>query len=134
MSDQIDHQRRRFFGAVALTAAATQFAFKASAHAQTLAQNGPAKTGSNASFPALKQINAGLLNVGYAEAGPADGKPVLLLHGWPYDIHSFVSMSRRGSPRPVIASSFRTCEAMERQRFYPIRRFATASPRPSPRM
>ena len=37
----------------------------------------------------LKQVNAGLLNVGYTEAGPATGKPVILLHGWPYDIHSY---------------------------------------------
>jgi pimeloyl-ACP methyl ester carboxylesterase len=40
-----------------------------------------------------QQIDAGLLNVGYAEAGPADGLPVLLLHGWPYDIHSFVDVA-----------------------------------------
>jgi pimeloyl-ACP methyl ester carboxylesterase len=43
-----------------------------------------------ASFASLKQIDAGLLNVGYAEAGRPDGVPVVLLHGWPYDIHSFV--------------------------------------------
>ena len=44
-------------------------------------------------FPALKQIDAGLLSVGYAEIGPAGGKPVLLLHGWPYDIYSFVEVA-----------------------------------------
>jgi pimeloyl-ACP methyl ester carboxylesterase len=97
MSDQINHQRRRFFGAAAVTLAATQFALRASAEAQTLAQNGaekrPVKAGSNTSFPALKQINAGLLNVGYVETGPADGKPVILLHGWPYDIHAFVDVA-----------------------------------------
>ena len=47
----------------------------------------------NRSFGALKQIDAGLLNVGYAEVGPADGRPVILLHGWPYDIHSFVDVA-----------------------------------------
>jgi pimeloyl-ACP methyl ester carboxylesterase len=44
-------------------------------------------------FPAVKQVEAGLLNVGYAEVGPAGGKPVILLHGWPYDIHSFVDVA-----------------------------------------
>lgn len=44
-------------------------------------------------FPPLKQVQAGLLNVGYAEVGPADGKPVILLHGWPYDIYSFVDVA-----------------------------------------
>jgi pimeloyl-ACP methyl ester carboxylesterase len=44
-------------------------------------------------FPAIKQVHAGLLNVGYAEVGPAGGKPVILLHGWPYDIHSFVNVT-----------------------------------------
>jgi len=43
----------------------------------------------NRSLGTLKQINAGLLNVGYTEAGPAAGTPVILLHGWPYDIHSY---------------------------------------------
>jgi pimeloyl-ACP methyl ester carboxylesterase len=45
------------------------------------------------SFGSLEQIDAGLLNVGYAEAGPADGPVVLLLHGWPYDIHTYVDVA-----------------------------------------
>jgi pimeloyl-ACP methyl ester carboxylesterase len=57
------------------------------------------KPGKNISFPALKQIDAGLLNVGYAEAGPADGPAVILLHGWPYDIYSFVDVA------PLLASA-----------------------------
>ena len=50
-------------------------------------------------FGALKQIDAGLLSVGYAEVGPADGRAVLLLHGWPYDIHSYAEVA------PVLASA-----------------------------
>ena len=50
------------------------------------------------SFRSLKQVDAGLLNVGYAEDGPADGPVVMLLHGWPYDIHSFVDVA------PLLAS------------------------------
>lgn len=49
-------------------------------------------------FPAVKQVEAGLLNVGYAEVGPAGGNPVILLHGWPYDIHSFVDVA------PILAA------------------------------
>jgi pimeloyl-ACP methyl ester carboxylesterase len=44
-------------------------------------------------FGVLKQIDAGVLNVGYAEAGPADRPVVILLHGWPYDIHSYVDVA-----------------------------------------
>ena len=97
MSDQID--RRRFLGAAAMTVAATELGLNATAEAQTVAQNGSVKAGGNTSFASLKQINAGLLNVGYAEAGPADGKPVILLHGWPYDIHAFVDVA------PILASA-----------------------------
>jgi pimeloyl-ACP methyl ester carboxylesterase len=50
-------------------------------------------------FGALKQIDAGVLNVGYAEAGPSDGPAVILLHGWPYDIHSYVDVA------PVLAKA-----------------------------
>ncbi len=57
------------------------------------------KPGTNTSFASLKQINAGLLNVGYAEDGPTDGPTVVLLHGWPYDIYSFVDVA------PLLASA-----------------------------
>ena len=66
------------------------------AHAQaanTPTPNGTSTDRQPSSFGALKQINAGELNVGYAEAGPSDGPVALLLHGWPYDIHSFVDVA-----------------------------------------
>jgi pimeloyl-ACP methyl ester carboxylesterase len=55
--------------------------------------------GTHTSFPALKQVRAGVLDIGYAEAGPASGHPVILLHGWPYDIYSYVDVA------PALASA-----------------------------
>src|SRR5919202_1913641 len=67
----------------------------ASAPARTInsADGSTLKPGTHTSFGSLKQIDAGLLNVGYAEAGPTDGPAVILLHGWPYDIHSYVDVA-----------------------------------------
>ena len=48
----------------------------------------------------MKQLDAGALNIGYVELGPADGPPVILLHGWPYDVHSYVDGRHRWS-RPA---------------------------------
>src|SRR5262252_9577637 len=59
----------------------------------------PIKPGTSTSFGPLKQVDAGLLNVGYAEAGPAGGATVILLHGWPYDIYSFADVT------PALASA-----------------------------
>jgi pimeloyl-ACP methyl ester carboxylesterase len=52
----------------------------------------PSRSIQTDSFSGLKQIDAGVLNVGYIEAGPPDGQPVMLLHGWPYDIHSYADV------------------------------------------
>ena len=103
MTDEIIRDRRRFLGTAAMTlTAAAQSAVTRSAGAQstpTKAAKVPTiKPGANTSFGALKQIDAGVLNIGYAEVGPTGG-PVVLLHGWPYDIHSYVDVA------PVLASA-----------------------------
>jgi pimeloyl-ACP methyl ester carboxylesterase len=97
MSEDINQHRRDFFAVAAATFAAARFGAIGSANAQTAkaksAQLPAIKPGTNTSFGALKQLDAGLLNVGYAEAGPAAGPVVILLHGWPYDIYSFVDVT-----------------------------------------
>jgi pimeloyl-ACP methyl ester carboxylesterase len=93
MSEPIDHQRRRAFGAIAMTVAAARLDVIGAVHAQP----GPAGPGSQPANPPgmqsrfgpLKQIDAGVIRVGYVDAGPANGPVVMLLHGWPYDIHSY---------------------------------------------
>jgi pimeloyl-ACP methyl ester carboxylesterase len=93
---EIGLHRRRFLE-VAGTLVASQLLTDRVAEARS-APDKPAKTakaGVHTSFPPLKQINAGVLNVGYAETGPADGPVAILLHGWPYDIHSFVDVAPR---------------------------------------
>jgi pimeloyl-ACP methyl ester carboxylesterase len=103
MSEEINHNRRRFLGTAAMTVAAAQFGMFRSAEAQSRkaksADFPPIKPGTNTSFGSLKQVDASVLNVGYAEAGPTDGPVVLLLHGWPYDIHSYVDVA------PLLASA-----------------------------
>ncbi|MCB8823357.1 alpha/beta fold hydrolase [Microvirga rosea] len=103
MSNEVNHQRRHFLGAAAMTAAAFQVGLASSAKAQPAAPSSSAtakaKARARMPFEALNQIDAGVLNVAYAEAGPADGPAVLLLHGWPYDIHSFVDVA------PILASA-----------------------------
>jgi hypothetical protein len=77
-SELIDHHRRRFLVAAGMTLAAAKFGTIGAAAAQ-----GGGNTKTNTSFGALKQIDAGLLNVGYAEAGPADGPVVILCTAGP---------------------------------------------------
>jgi pimeloyl-ACP methyl ester carboxylesterase len=92
--DEIIQDRRRFFGTAAMAVAATQLGMVGPAAAQRVeAKMLGIKPGTNKSFGPLKQIDAGVLNIGYAEAGPANGPAVILLHGWPYDIHSFVDVA-----------------------------------------
>jgi pimeloyl-ACP methyl ester carboxylesterase len=81
----VDIPRRQLFGAAATMLGAADIAV---AQAASASDNGKA----GATFGPLKQIDAGVLNVGYAEAGPATGPVVILLHGWPYDIYSYADV------------------------------------------
>lgn len=103
MTEKINRQRRRFLGTAAMAIATTQLGRFDSANAQS-SKTKPAvlsmmKSETNTSFGSLKQIDAGVLNIEYAEAGPTNGRPVILLHGWPYDIHSYVDVA------PLLASA-----------------------------
>jgi pimeloyl-ACP methyl ester carboxylesterase len=97
MTEIISRSRRRFFGTAAITVAATQLGPISKTSAQSDVTNAneasAPSTGTSTSFGPLKQQDAGFLNIGYVDAGPRDGPVVLLLHGWPYDIHSFVDVA-----------------------------------------
>ncbi|HWT71390.1 MAG TPA: alpha/beta hydrolase [Oxalicibacterium sp.] len=81
--------------AAALILAGAQFALPGAAHAQQASAAPSVIATANqapATFKSIKQIDAGVLNVGYVDEGPTDGPVVILLHGWPYDIHSFIDV------------------------------------------
>ena len=94
MSDVLSIPTRRSVLA-ASAAAGVQLGLFTSANAQT----GKGTSRARASFDNIKQVDAGVLSIGYAEAGPTGGPPVVLLHGWPYDIHSFFDVA------PALASA-----------------------------
>jgi hypothetical protein len=99
-SEESSHVRRRLLRHGAITLAVAAIVAIGSIKAQSSEGRAPKiKPGTNTSFGPVKQIDAGLLNVGYVEAGPADGPAVILLHGWPYDIHSYVDVT------PLLASA-----------------------------
>src|SRR6266480_2941892 len=102
MSGTIDNDRRRFFGTAIMTLAAARFGATrfsdTSISTMTPETEIAVASPAGSSFDAIKQIDAGVLNVGYAEAGPANGRPVILLHGWPYDIHAFEEVA------PILAA------------------------------
>jgi pimeloyl-ACP methyl ester carboxylesterase len=89
MPEDINLERRRFLGATTVALAAAEFVKITQARAQS----------NDAAFASVKQVDAGELNIGYAEAGPNTGPVVILLHGWPYDIHAFVDVA------PVLAKA-----------------------------
>jgi pimeloyl-ACP methyl ester carboxylesterase len=100
LPEYINHGRRRFLGAAgaaALAAGATQLGLIGPAQAQAggagTAGRPAGRLAAGSAFGPVKQVNAGVLNVGYVDLGPADGRPVILMHGWPYDIHSYVEVA-----------------------------------------
>lgn len=95
MYEQTKHERRCFLGiAVAAATAAAELGVIHVASAQSSIMTSQHTRGSKPAtgFTSLKQIDAGELSVGYAELGPPDGPPVILLHGWPYDIYAYVDV------------------------------------------
>lgn len=96
MTEEVNRQRRNFLGSAAASLAVAELAFAGVAHAEN---SPPAKPAAGAPAPLqklgpIRQIKAGELDVGYYEAGPADGIPVLLMHGYPYDIHSYADVAQ----------------------------------------
>jgi len=95
---KIDFGRRDFCGGAAVAFAAMPLGMT-TATSLDAAQPVPQRISGATTFGSVKSVQAGVLNVGYAEAGPQDGLPVILLHGWPYDIHSFVEVA------PILAGN-----------------------------
>jgi pimeloyl-ACP methyl ester carboxylesterase len=97
LTSEFDKDRRRFLGAAVLAAGAAGAGrlgvTAASGAGAGAASAGHGRAAAARSFGPLQQIEAGVLNVGYAEAGPADGEPVILMHGFPYDIHSYAEVA-----------------------------------------
>jgi pimeloyl-ACP methyl ester carboxylesterase len=83
-----NHRGRLFAKAITIIAAALALMCVAEAESNKENVSSP-----DASLGPVKQIDAGLLNIGYVEAGPVSGTAVILLHGWPYDIHSYVDVA-----------------------------------------
>jgi hypothetical protein len=126
-SGAVDIGRRRFVGAAAMTIAAAQVATIGAANAE--ARKLPAIVpGTNNSFGPLKQIDAGVLNVGYAEAGPADGPSSFCCMGGRMT-STATSMSRRYWRRRATGCSCRTCAGAARRASCRTRPYATASRR-----
>jgi pimeloyl-ACP methyl ester carboxylesterase len=91
---EIDLGRRQLLGTAILAATAAEFDMIGPASAATQGRvPAPTGNGSRVTFASTNQIDAGDLNIGYVDVGRRDGQPVVLLHGWPYDIHSFVDVA-----------------------------------------
>jgi pimeloyl-ACP methyl ester carboxylesterase len=95
MRQYLSNHRRRVLAAASFALAGAQFVLPGAALAQSAstAPNATATASAGlARFPAIRQIDAGVLNVGYVDEGPAEGPVVILLHGWPYDINSYIDV------------------------------------------
>jgi pimeloyl-ACP methyl ester carboxylesterase len=103
MPEEKNYDRGRFLRNAGASLVAAQLAMMGAAHAQSGASKIVAAAGNgageNPSFASLKHVDAGLLSVTYAEAGPHDGPAVVLIHGWPYDIHSYADVA------PILAAA-----------------------------
>jgi len=88
MPEKINNSRRRFLTNAAAGLVVAGLRSKSDARGGSIEQDP-----TDESFKTIKQVDAGVLNIGYAEAGPADGAPVILLHGWPYDIHTYADVA-----------------------------------------
>src|ERR1700681_1343749 len=91
--------RREFSRAFTVAVAGVSLAAGCSSTSDSTSGGGQSISGSHTSFPALRQIDAGAPTIGYAQTGPADAAPVVLLHGWQYDIYSYVDVA------PLLAAS-----------------------------
>jgi pimeloyl-ACP methyl ester carboxylesterase len=102
MPEDIDNDRRQFLGAAVMALAAARSGSTTisitSIEEMSTGERKVTVPSARISFDSVKQIDAGVLNVGYAEAGAPDGPAVVLLHGWPYDIHAFEEVA------PILAA------------------------------
>ena len=99
IKEDIDVARRQLCAAAAAAGvSAAGLGLLSTSPAEAAQEAEQSGTSLRSNFERLKQVDAGLLNVSYAEAGAADGPPVILLHGWPYDIYSFVNVA------PILAA------------------------------
>lgn len=97
MNAATDLKRRSFLGTATLGLAAAQLSLSSIAQAASTAGQGISPASNT--FTDIRQIRAGVLDVGYVDAGPKDGYPIVLFHGWPYDIHAFIDVA------PILAAS-----------------------------
>ncbi|WP_414447753.1 alpha/beta fold hydrolase [Burkholderia sp. 22PA0099] len=103
MSDSVNLRRRRILGTTLAGVGLVDFGLGSLARAQTpAATSGAATSGGGASFTEIRQIRAGVLDVGYVDVGPRTGPVAILLHGWPYDIQSYAEVAPR-----LVAAGYR---------------------------